>query len=67
MTGYLLAKQIHDLSTERIGRVFGNRDHTSVMSGIRKIKRAAVHDFELLDKIISIKQRILRQLTGEHA
>jgi chromosomal replication initiator protein len=42
--GMFLARQYTDHSLEEIGRFFGNRDHTTVIYGLSKIKKRAQQD-----------------------
>ena len=43
---------------ERIGQVLGNRDHTTVLHGIEKIKEAITRDREVQRVIIEFKQHL---------
>jgi hypothetical protein len=42
-----LARELTDRSTLKIGRAFGGRDHTTILSGVRKIARLIKVDADL--------------------
>jgi hypothetical protein len=50
-----LARELTPLSLPQIGRRMGNRDHTTVMSGCRKIQRLVAIDPEVAREITAIK------------
>lgn len=54
---FFLAKKMTDLSYPRIGRVFGFRDHSTVMHGCEKVKWWLINDPGVED--------ILRELAAE--
>lgn len=41
---YEVARQRPDLSLPRIGKIFGGRDHTTILHAVRKLKAAALQD-----------------------
>ena len=50
-----LCREHTDASLEEIGRILGKKDHTTVMSGINKIKSMIAYDDDLnknLDVIV---------------
>lgn len=53
-----IAKELTQKSLPEIGRRFGDRDHTTVLSAKRKIARLIEADRELADEITEIKSRI---------
>jgi chromosomal replication initiation ATPase DnaA len=53
-TGYYLCKILTKNSLPEIGRRFGNRDHTSALSGIRKIERLRKTDRQLDDDLRAV-------------
>ena len=53
-----ICREMTDLSTTAIGQDFGNRDHTTVMHGIKKIRSDLKLNFVLRDQIEEIKERI---------
>jgi hypothetical protein len=57
--GYYLSKKLTVNSLPQIGRRFGDRDHTSILSGIRKIERLLKEDaFQLAQDIQTITQTL---------
>ena len=46
-----LCRELTDLSLPKIGKVLGGRDHTTVMHGINKIKKALAKDPELARQV----------------
>ena len=57
--GYYLAKNLTLLSLPAIGRLFNGRDHTTILSGIRKITRIRPVDPEL-DAVLTELESALR-------
>ncbi|NQI71153.1 chromosomal replication initiator protein DnaA [Streptococcus suis] len=53
-----LAREMTDNSLPKIGREFGNRDHTTVMHAYNKIKSLLMDDYNLEIEITSIKNKI---------
>ncbi|WP_105145221.1 chromosomal replication initiator protein DnaA [Streptococcus suis] len=53
-----LAREMTDNSLPKIGREFGNRDHTTVMHAYNKIKSLLIDDDNLEIEITSIKNKI---------
>lgn len=41
---YEVARQRPDLSLPRIGKIFGGRDHTTILHAVRKLRAAALQD-----------------------
>ncbi len=56
--GYYLSKKLTSRSLPEIGRRFGGRDHTSILSGIRKIERLLLTDHALAARIEKIRMAI---------
>lgn len=56
--GYLLCKQLTIHSLPAIGRAF-NRDHTTVMLGIRKINKYLAADLALAVKVDCARHRLI--------
>jgi len=52
--GYYLSKMLTSKSLPEIGRRYGNRDHTSILSGYRKIERLRKNDPKLNSEVIAI-------------
>lgn len=56
-----IAKTMTPRSLPEIGRRFGNRDHTTVLHAVNKIKHLLQSDWELADDIDSIKSVLLER------
>ena len=56
--GYYLARELTSLSMPTIGRKFGGRDHTTVLSGTRKIAHMISSDPEFAATIHELEERI---------
>ncbi|MDJ0825626.1 MAG: chromosomal replication initiator protein DnaA [Rhodobacter sp.] len=53
-----LAKQLTTRSLPEIGRRFGNRDHTTVMHGVRKIEELKATDSQIADDIELLRRAL---------
>ncbi|MEM8979204.1 MAG: chromosomal replication initiator protein DnaA [Pseudomonadota bacterium] len=53
-----LAKQMTSKSLPEIGRRFGNRDHTTVMHGVRRIEELAQTDSQLADDLEILRRAL---------
>lgn len=58
MAMYILSEEFN-MTVEAIGRMFGGRDHTTVMHGRDKIKELILRDRDVQKIMIEVKQRIL--------
>lgn len=54
---YILRTELN-LPYEEIGRVLGNRDHTTIMHGVQKIEQQIINNNELQRDILGIKSRL---------
>jgi chromosomal replication initiator protein len=54
---YIMYEECH-MPMERIGQVLGNRDHTTVLHGIEKIKEAISRDREVQRVVIEFKHHL---------
>jgi len=54
---YIMYEECH-LPMERIGQILGNRDHTTVLHGIEKIKEAIGRDREIQRVVIEFKNHL---------
>ena len=61
-----LCKQLTNRSLPEIGRRFGERDHTTVMHGVRQIEELMATDSQLADDV-ELLRRIAGSLTAESA
>lgn len=53
-----LCRELTDLSLPSIGKIFGNRHHTTVMNGCDNIKAEAQHDVAIKTVVNDLKRRI---------
>jgi hypothetical protein len=62
MVGYSIAFKISLRSLPFIGRTFGDRDHTTILYGVRKIDARAIRDFQFGSEVAALECAIRRQL-----
>ncbi len=53
-----LIRNMLDVSLEEVGKAFGGKDHTTVMSAIKKVEKELITDPSLQDAINEIKKRL---------
>ncbi len=53
-----LCRELTDLSLPKIGSLFGNRDHTTVMHGIKTVKELMQTDQSLFDRVMALLQNL---------
>lgn len=53
-----LAREMLGRSTPDIGRLFGNRDHTTVIHAISAVKKRMVRNVDLCDDVEAIKAKL---------
>jgi chromosomal replication initiator protein len=53
-----LTRELTSLSLPKIGAKFGNRDHTTVMHAVDKIKRQMETDQDVFDRVNELSQRL---------
>ncbi len=56
--GMYLCRELTDLSLPKIGALFGNRDHTTVMHGIKTVKDLIQTDQGLFDQVTALLQSL---------
>ena len=54
-----LCRELTDISLPKIGKEFGNRDHTTVMHGINKITEEIQKSNEFKEEIEALKRSIM--------
>jgi chromosomal replication initiator protein len=64
---WLCAKLLPGHSLPQIGRAFGNRDHTTIMHGIRRVDFLSDQDPAFLETLTAIRDRIIDETTAEPA
>ena len=55
-TAMYLCRDLTDLSLPKIGRVFGGRDHTTVLHAVEKVKRLMPSDRQLFERVTALSQ-----------
>ncbi len=55
-TAMYLCRDLTDLSLPRIGRLFGGRDHTTVLHAVEKVKRLMQSDRQLFERVTALSQ-----------
>ena len=56
-----LCRELTDLSLPKIGKVFGGRDHTTIMHGINKIKKSLTTDPELARQVAHLSDLLWKR------
>ncbi|MGN6254033.1 MAG: chromosomal replication initiator protein DnaA [Solirubrobacterales bacterium] len=60
-----LTRELTDLSLPQIGRLYGGRDHTTVLNSLRRIEVGLVEDAELAEKVRELRGAIHNPVPGE--
>ncbi len=55
-----LCRELTDLSLPRIGQNFGNRDHTTVMHAVDRVKKLMQSDQRIFDQVTALSQSLRR-------
>ena len=55
-----LCRELTDLSLPKIGRVFGGRDHTTVLYAIDRVKSLMQSDQRIFDRVMALSQGLRR-------
>lgn len=55
---YTLTRRLTTKALSTIAKAFGGRDHTTILSGIRKIERRAITDMEFAAELYQLEQMI---------
>ncbi len=61
-----LTRELTDLSLPQIGRLYGGRDHSTVLNSLRRVEASLAEDAELADRVHSLRGTI-HNPTGEQA
>jgi hypothetical protein len=56
---YTLARRLTDKGLTTIAKVFGGRDHTTVMHGIRKVEKRALYDAQFAAELHQLERVIM--------
>jgi chromosomal replication initiator protein len=60
-----LTRDLTDLSLPQIGRLYGGRDHTTVLNSLRRVEAHLDDDVELADKVRELRGAIHNPVTDE--
>ncbi len=60
-----LTRDLTDLSLPQIGRLYGGRDHTTVLNSLRRVEAGLDEDSELADKVRELRGAIHNPVTDE--
>jgi chromosomal replication initiator protein len=60
-----LTRELTDLSLPQIGRLYGGRDHSTVLNSLRRVEAGLVEDTELADRVQELRGAIHNPTTGE--
>jgi chromosomal replication initiator protein len=60
-----LTRDLTDLSLPQIGRLYGGRDHTTVLNSLRRVEASLDEDVELAEKIRELRGAIHNPVPGE--
>ncbi len=60
-----LTRDLTDLSLPQIGRLYGGRDHTTVLNSLRRIEASLDEDADLAEKIRELRGAIHNPVPGE--
>jgi chromosomal replication initiator protein len=60
-----LTRELTDLSLPQIGRLYGGRDHSTVLNSLRRIEAGLVADTDLADRVQELRGAIHNPTPGE--
>jgi chromosomal replication initiator protein len=60
-----LTRDLTDLSLPQIGRLYGGRDHTTVLNSLRRVEASLDEDVDLAEKIRELRGAIHNPVPGE--
>jgi chromosomal replication initiator protein len=60
-----LTRDLTDLSLPQIGRLYGGRDHTTVLNSLRRVEASLDEDTELAEKVRELRGAIHNPVGGE--
>lgn len=60
-----LTRELTDLSLPQIGRLYGGRDHSTVLNSLRRVESGLVEDSEFADRVQELRGAIHNPTTGE--
>jgi len=59
-----LTRELTDLSLPQIGRLYGGRDHSTILNSIRRVEARLAEDDSLLARVTELRASIHRPTTG---
>ncbi len=62
---FYLCKELTGRSLPEIGRKFGDKDHTTVLHGVRKVGELMARDAEFASEVAFLKNKLLRAVPAE--
>ncbi|HET7416721.1 MAG TPA: chromosomal replication initiator protein DnaA [Solirubrobacterales bacterium] len=60
-----LTRDLTDLSLPQIGRLYGGRDHTTVINSLRRVEASLDEDVDLAEKVRELRGAIHNPVSGE--
>jgi chromosomal replication initiator protein len=60
-----LTRELTDLSLPQIGRLYGGRDHTTVLNSLRRVEARLAEDVELAEEVRELRGAIHNPVAGE--
>ncbi|HEV7770783.1 MAG TPA: chromosomal replication initiator protein DnaA [Solirubrobacterales bacterium] len=60
-----LTRELTDLSLPQIGRLYGGRDHSTVLNSLRRVEAGIEHDPELAERVRELRSAIHNPVRGE--
>jgi chromosomal replication initiator protein len=60
-----LTRELTDLSLPQIGRLYGGRDHTTVLNSLRRVEAGLANDEELVERIHGLRETIHNPAGGQ--
>jgi len=61
----LLTREATDLSLPQIGRLYGGRDHSTVLNSLRRVEAGLSSDAELADRVAELRAAIHNPVAGQ--
>jgi chromosomal replication initiator protein len=60
----LLTRELTDLSLPQIGRLYGGRDHSTVLNALRRAETGLADDPRLAERVAELREAIHRASVG---
>ena len=62
---YWLIRRHCEYTLDRIGRIFGDRDHTTILHGLSRAEALANEDEDFDDRLSQLDQMVVEHILGE--